>query len=99
MRSETIEKYEQAKALIKQGMKMRDAIKKVHMSSSSYYNVHDGNIDGAEIKKKPGPKLKAHVFADMPRKPASAVSSATNVAVIFCAPDQLQNVLQNLKGH
>ncbi len=93
-----IDRYQRAKELVNAGMGMGEACEKVKMSTMSWYKYKKMDGEGAL------PEVAAQAKRPYNKKPkfidlAPIVESerGDQVAVVFCKPNQLKDILGGLK--
>ena len=84
MKQQTLDKYEKVVALVKDGMRIEDACKKIQMSVVSYYNV----------KKLKNHKIKVYNVASRKTKKPIPVRKESPILIVY--PSQLREVLAAL---
>lgn len=89
MLEKTMQKYERAARLVADGARIKDAIRKEHMSMATWYKCK-----AATRKPRKYNKTKPAKFIDL--APVTA-PNANNVAVVVCSLDQVKNVIEVLR--
>lgn len=95
----SFERYQKAKELMSQGKTLDEAMKEAKLGSNTFYKFR--NQEGEpRVKRAYNKKKKTkHLFVDLKTEPASLPHGNQSVAIIVCQPDQITQVLQNLRSY
>lgn len=97
-RGASYKRYLEAKKLIDAGKNMRETLNQVKLGSANYYKFKNAEPKEKRLYNK---KKSSPVFIDLKREPVTLVNETVptpTVAIIVCAPNQITQVLQNLRG-